>query len=161
MSVVVITSEDLGLGLKVENQKVVVDRDSLAIPVDVKLAGVQVDKQAQTMKFTLSDGSEITQNIADFLAVDTDTKIVSGAYAGNKITLTPSEGDAIEIDLATFANEVKDAVAQAQAAKDQEQDAKIAALEAKAATKPTGIEVQSLGGTTLGYLVPAEAVTVS
>lgn len=179
MSIVVITNEDLGTGLKIESNKVVVDRDALSIPVDVKLAGVQVDKQAQTMKFTLSDGSEITQNIADFLAVDTDTKIVSGSYADNKITLVPSEGDNIEINLAAFATAVKDAAVaeagtaadqkvaaaveaakQEQAAKDQAQDAKIQALEAQAATKPAGIEVQSLAGTTLGYLVPASAVTI-
>ena len=78
MAITVITPADLGTGLKVEAQKVVVDTAALNIPVDVKLSGVSVDKAEKKMKFTLSDGTEIEQSIADFLTVDTDTKIVSG-----------------------------------------------------------------------------------
>lgn len=183
----VITPDDLGTGLKVEGNKVVVNRDELNIPVDIKLAGVEVNKAAQTMKFTLSDGTHIEQNIADFLAVDTDTTLTSGAYAGNKITLTDSAQGTVEIDLATLVQEIKAAAEQkagelVQAAKtelgqkDTEIEGKVTALEqaksqletkdadlerrlaAVEGTKPTGIQVTSLAGTTLGYLVDASAV---
>lgn len=135
MAITVITPADLGTGLKVEAQKVVVDTAALNIPVDVKLSGVSVDKAEKKMKFTLSDGTEIEQNIADFLSVDTDTKIVSGSYAGNKITLVDSEGANVEIDLASLVTEVKDAAATkagelVNAAK-TELDGKVSAVEAK------------------------------
>lgn len=135
MAITVITPADLGTGLKVEAQKVVVDTAALNIPVDVKLSGVSVDKAEKKMKFTLSDGTEIEQSIADFLSVDTDTKIVSGSYAGNKITLVDSEGANVEIDLASLVTEVKDAAATkagelVNAAK-TELDGKVSAVEAK------------------------------
>lgn len=135
MAITVITPADLGTGLKVEAQKVVVDTTALNIPVDVKLSGVSVDKAEKKMKFTLSDGTEIEQNIADFLSVDTDTKIVSGSYASNKITLVDSEGANVEIDLASLVTEVKDAAATkagelVNAAK-TELDGKVSAVEAK------------------------------
>ena len=135
MAITVITPADLGTGLKVEAQKVVVDTAALNIPVDVKLSGVSVDKAEKKMKFTLSDGTEIEQNIADFLSVDTDTKIVSGSYASNKITLVDSEGANVEVDLSTLVTEVKDAAATkagelVNAAK-TELDGKVSAVEAK------------------------------
>ena len=135
MAITVITPADLGTGLKVEAQKVVVDTTALNIPVDVKLSGVSVDKAEKKMKFTLSDGTEIEQSIADFLSVDTDTKIVSGSYASNKITLVDSEGANVEIDLASLVTEVKDAAATkagelVNAAK-TELDGKVSAVEAK------------------------------
>ena len=135
MAITVITPADLGTGLKVEAQKVVVDTAALNIPVDVKLSGVSVDKAEKKMKFTLSDGTEIEQSIADFLSVDTDTKIVSGSYASNKITLVDSEGANVEIDLASLVTEVKDAAATkagelVNAAK-TELDGKVSAVEAK------------------------------
>lgn len=135
MAITVITPADLGTGLKVEAQKVVVDTAALNIPVDVKLSGVSVDKAEKKMKFTLSDGTEIEQSIADFLTVDTDTKIVSGSYAGNKITLVDSEGANVEVDLSTLVTEIKDAAATkagelVNAAK-TELDGKVSAVEAK------------------------------
>lgn len=135
MAITVITPADLGTGLKVEAQKVVVDTAALNIPVDVKLSGVSVDKAEKKMKFTLSDGTEIEQSIVDFLSVDTDTKIVSGSYASNKITLVDSEGANVEIDLASLVTEVKDAAATkagelVNAAK-TELDGKVSAVEAK------------------------------
>lgn len=101
-----------------------------------------------------------------------------------------SEGANVEVDLSTLVTEVKDAAATkagelvdaakaAQATKDQEQDAKIQALEtAKGALEPkvttlegkvqalenkkaTGIEVKSLGEVSLGYLVSASDVTAA
>ena len=157
MAITVITPADLGTGLKVEAQKVVVDTAALNIPVDVKLSGVSVDKAEKKMKFTLSDGTEIEQNIADFLSVDTDTKIVSGSYASNKITLVDSEGANVEIDLASLVTEVKDAAATkagelVNAAK-TELDGKVSAVEAKVnAVEPkvTALEgkVQALEGKT-------------
>lgn len=157
MAITVITPADLGTGLKVEAQKVVVDTAALSIPVDVKLSGVSVDKAEKKMKFTLSDGTSIEQDIADFLSVDTDTKIVSGSYAGNKITLVDSEGANVEIDLATLVTEVKDAAATkagelVNAAK-TELDGKVSAVDAKVDTlspKVTTLEgkVQALEGKT-------------
>ena len=157
MAITVITPADLGTGLKVEAQKVVVDTAALNIPVDVKLSGVSVDKAEKKMKFTLSDGTEIEQSIADFLTVDTDTKIVSGSYASNKITLVDSEGANVEIDLASLVTEVKDAAATkagelVNAAK-TELDGKVSAVEAKVnAVEPkvTALEgkVQALEGKT-------------
>ena len=157
MAITVITPADLGTGLKVEAQKVVVDTAALNIPVDVKLSGVSVDKAEKKMKFTLSDGTEIEQNIADFLSVDTDTKIVSGSYASNKITLVDSEGANVEIDLASLVTEVKDAAATkagelVNAAK-TELEGKVSAVEAKVnAVEPkvTALEgkVQALEGKT-------------
>lgn len=169
MAITVITPADLGTGLKVEAQKVVVDTAALSIPVDVKLSGVSVDKAEKKMKFTLSDGTEIEQNIADFLSVDTDTKIVSGSYASNKITLVDSEGANVEIDLASLVTEVKDAAATkagelVNAAK-TELDGKVSAVGAKVQAlenkKATGIEVKSLGEVSLGYLVSASDVTAA
>ena len=183
MAITVITPADLGTGLKVEAQKVVVDTAALNIPVDVKLSGVSVDKAEKKMKFTLSDGTEIEQSIADFLSVDTDTKIVSGSYASNKITLVDSEGANVEIDLSTLVTEVKDAAATkaselVNAAK-TELDGKVSVVEAKVNAvepkvtalegkvqalenkKATGIEVKSLGEVSLGYLVSASDVTAA
>ena len=157
MAITVITPADLGTGLKVEAQKVVVDTAALSIPVDVKLSGVSVDKAEKKMKFTLSDGTEIEQSIADFLTVDTDTKIVSGSYASNKITLVDSEGANVEIDLATLVTEVKDAAATkagelVNVAKN-ELDGKVSAVDAKVdalSPKVTTLEgkVQALEGKT-------------
>jgi outer membrane murein-binding lipoprotein Lpp len=157
MAITVITPADLGTGLKVEAQKVVVDTAALSIPVDVKLSGVSVDKAEKKMKFILSDGTEIEQSIADFLTVDTDTKIVSGSYASNKITLVDSEGANVEIDLATLVTEVKDAAATkagelVNAAK-TELDGKVSAVDAKVdalSPKVTTLEskVQALEGKT-------------
>lgn len=183
MAITVITPADLGTGLKVEAQKVVVDTAALNIPVDVKLSGVSVDKTEKKMKFTLSDGTEIEQSIADFLTVDTDTKIVSGSYAGNKITLVDSEGANVEVDLSTLVTEIKDAAATkagelVDAAK-TELDGKVSAVESKVNAvepkvtalegkvqalenkKATGIEVKSLGEVSLGYLVSASDVTAA
>lgn len=181
MAITVITNNDLGTGLKVENQKVVVDVAALAIPVDVKLAGVDVDVAAKKMKFTLSDGSEIERDVSDFLVADTDTKLTSGTYASNKITLTDSAGGNVEVDLATLVQEINasidaakeeakqaaatDASSKVDAAKQELQqaldaaDAKITALENK--PKPTGVELTSLGGTSLGYLVSAADVATA
>lgn len=157
MAITVITPADLGAGLKVEAQKVVVDTAALSIPVDVKLSGVSVDKAEHKMKFTLSDGTSIEQDIADFLSVDTDTKIVSGSYAGSKITLVDSEGANVEIDLASLVTEVKDAAATkagelVNAAK-TELDGKVSAVDAKVdalSPKVTALEgkVQALEGKT-------------
>lgn len=201
MAFTVITPKDLGTGLRVESNKVVVDTAALNIPVDVKLSGVSVNKEQHKITFTLSDGTNIEQDIADFLTVDTDTKIVSGSYAGNKITLVDSANQNIEIDLATLVTEVKDA-AEAKAgelvnaaktdlegkinavdakiapvsakvdaleprvqaletakgtleAKDQELEAKVAQLQNR---KLTGVELTSLAGESLGYLVTAADV---
>lgn len=201
MAFTVITPKDLGTGLKVESNKVVVDVAALSIPVDVKLSGVSVNKEQHKMTFTLSDGTNIEQDIADFLTVDTDTKIVSGSYADSKITLVDSANQNIEVDLATLVTEVKGA-AEAKAtelvsaaktdlegkindvdakiapvsakvealeprvqaletakgaleAKDQELETKVAQLQNR---KPTGVELTSLAGESLGYLVTAADV---
>ena len=190
MAYTVITNEDLGKGLKIESNKVVVDRDVLSIPVDVKLAGVSVNKAEHKMTFTLSDGTSVEQDIADFLAVDTDTTLVSGTYADNKLTLVDSANHNVEVSLAGFASEIKaaaeakagelvNAAKESQATKDAEQDGKITALEqAKVALeakdaelagkitalegkKPTGTLVNSLGGVALGYLVSAADVNAA
>lgn len=201
MAFTVITPKDLGTGLKVESNKVVVDVAALSIPVDVKLSGVSVNKEQHKMTFTLSDGTNIEQDIADFLTVDTDTKIVSGSYADSKITLVDSANQNIEVDLATLVTEVKSA-AEAKAtelvnaaktdleskindvdakiapvsakvealeprvqaletakgaleAKDQELEAKVAQLQNR---KLNGVELTSLAGESLGYLVTAADV---
>lgn len=205
MAFTVITPKDLGTGLKVESNKVVVDVAALSIPVDVKLSGVSVNKEQHKMTFTLSDGTNIEQDIADFLTVDTDTKIVSGSYADSKITLVDSANQNIEVDLATLVTEVKGA-AEAKAtelvnglkdtfdnkladvdakiapavapvsakvdaleprvqaletakgaleAKDQELEAKVAQLQNR---KLNGVELTSLAGESLGYLVTAADV---
>lgn len=175
MAIQVITPADLGKGLKVEDNKVVVNRDDLSIPVDVKLAGVVVNKAEHKMTFTLSDGTNIEQDIADFLTVDTDTTLTSGSYARNKITLVDSANHNVEVDLSSFAEEIKSAAEEKageliytakeeQAAKDQELISKVVGVEDKNREletrvntlenkKPKGIELVSLGNTTLGYLV--------
>lgn len=203
MAITVITDKDIGFGLHIAENKLAVNVEDLAIPVDVKLAGVDIDKDGKTMKFTLSDDSVIERDISDFLAVDTDTKIVEGRFDvdGQSLILTDSEGEEIPVDFAGLvdfilgeveqalqdvsngAKEAADAakeVAEAaqaaadaakeaadQAAKDSadadaEQDKEIEALkaeiEALKAAKPTGIQVLSLGGEELGYLVSAADV---
>lgn len=147
MTRLIVTDQDIGHGLKIENKKVVVDIAALNIPVDVKLSGVDIDKTGKKMKFTLSDGTEIEKDIADFLAVDTDTKIVSGRYdvAGTSLILTDSNGDEIPVDFVGLTDAI-----------DAEIDAKIApvaervkALEDTAAAKKTE-KLYSLGGVYIG-----------
>lgn len=168
MSYQVITPADLGNGLKVEENKVVVDVAALNIPVDIKLAGVDVDVAGKKMTFELSDGSRIERDVSDFLVADTDTKVTGGSVAGNTLTLTLSEGVPVEIDLSPLltavdgkidakVNPVDTRLATAEG-KLAEAERKIAELEAR---KPTGTEVVSLGGTSLGYLVSAADVNVA
>lgn len=182
MAITIITPEDLGTGLKVEGAKVVVDRDALTIPVDVKLSGVEVNKDEKKMKFTLSDGTSIEQDIEDFLHVDTDTKVTSGSYAEKKITLRDSENGEVVIDVAGLveaavseasvdAASKVEAEKEARVAKEALIDGKIDELETKTegltskvtkleesienikAGKPEGVVVNSLGGVKLGYFV--------
>lgn len=188
-NIVVLTPEDLGNGLMVENNKVVVNVAELNIPVDVKLSGVDIDKTAKVMRFTLSSGDVIERNIEDFLAVDTDTTLASGAYASNTITLTDSASNTVTVDLAALVGEIEGKIAQAkgEAVNDAntaatsalsthiaEQEAKNTQLETKDAEladaisaiqntpKPEGVLLTSLGGVNLGYLVKNAAdVTVA
>lgn len=102
--IVLITDQDIGTGLKVEAQKLVVDRDALAIPVDVKLAGVSLDRVQKKLTFTLSDQTVIEQDVTEFLAVDTDTTLTSGELdVGNKrIKLVDSEAAEVHIDISAI-----------------------------------------------------------
>lgn len=156
MTYSVITASDLGTGLKVEQNKVVVDVAALNIPIDVKLAGVNVDKVSQTMEFVLSDGAKVTTNIADFLMVDTDTKVKSGSYADGSITLTLTDESTVAIDLATLKSEITSAYTQAVSAVDSKVTQLTTRVETLENAKLTGTEVRSLAGDTLGYLVNAD-----
>lgn len=147
MARLIVTDQDIGHGLKIENKKVVVDIAALNIPVDVKLAGVDIDKTGKKMTFTLSDDTVIEKDIADFLAVDTDTKIVSGRYdvPGTSLILTDSNGGEIPVDFVGLTDTIN-----------AEIDAKIApvaervkALEDTEAAKRTE-KLVSLGGVYIG-----------
>lgn len=167
MDKIVLTPEDLGTGLKVQESKVVVDVAALNIPVDVKLSGVAVDKDAKTMKFTLSSGDVITQDIADFLAVDTDTKIKSANLEGSTLNIVSDLNGTetlITVDLHGLLDDVSRDVDAVKAdinslkEKDKDLERRLNEVENK---KPTGTVLKSLGGTTLGYVVSEDDVNVA
>lgn len=154
---IVITPKDLGRGLKIEKRKVVVDIDALNIPVYVKLAGVNVDKNAKKMTFEFSDGTTIEKDIADFLAVDTDTKPTDIKVENGVISLILSDGVELSADLDEFTdnlrNYVKEQVDLARQDAESCCEQSRLAIEELKNKKLKGEELVSLSGERLGYLV--------
>lgn len=150
----VVTENDIGNGLAIENTKLVAtgikqitvqgndivvtkyddSTENVALPaqtVDVKLTGVELENET-TLKLTLSDGSELRVDLAKFLNIDTDTdtKPTAVSLTGTTLQIDLSDGTNVQTDIAT-------------------------ALQNYIDTNVKGDEVQSLGGVKLGYFIKA------
>lgn len=148
----VVTENDIGKGLAIENTKLVAKGikqiavqgndivvtqydDNIALvalpaqTVDVKLTGAELVDET-TLKLTLSDNSELRVDLAKFLNVDTDTKPTAVSLTGTTLQINLSDGTNVQTDIAT-------------------------ALQNYIDTNVKGDEVQSLGGVKLGYFIKA------
>jgi len=148
----VVTENDIGNGLAIENTKLVAkgikqiavqgndivvtkyddSTENVALPaqtVDVKLTGAELVDET-TLKLTLSDNSEFRVNLAKFLNVDTNTKPTAVSLTGTTLQIDLSDGTNVQTDIAT-------------------------ALQNYIDTNVKGDEVQSLGGVKLGYFIKA------
>ena len=148
----VVTEKDIGNGLEIENTKLVAkgikqiavqgneivvtkyddSTENVALPaqtVDVKLTGAELVDET-TLKLTLSDNSELRVDLSKFLNIDTDTKPTAVSLAGTTLQIDLSDGTNVQTNIAT-------------------------ALQNYIDTNVKGDEVQSLGGTKLGYFIKA------
>lgn len=148
----VVTENDIGKGLAIENTKLVAkgikqiavqgneivvtkyddSTENVALPaqtVDVKLTGAELVDET-TLKLTLSDNSELRVDLSKFLNIDTDTKPTAVSLAGTTLQIDLSDGTNVQTNIAT-------------------------ALQNYIDTNVKGDEVQSLGGTKLGYFIKA------
>ena len=148
----VVTENDIGKGLAIENTKLVAkgikqiavqgneivvtkyddSTENVALPaqtVDVKLTGAELVDET-TLKLTLSDNSELRVDLSKFLNIDTDTKPTAVSLAGTTLQIDLSDGTNVQTNIAT-------------------------ALQNYINTNVKGDEVQSLGGTKLGYFIKA------
>lgn len=148
----VVTENDIGNGLAIENTKLVAkgikqitvqgndivvtkyddSTENVPLPaqtVDVKLTGAELVDET-TLKLTLSDGSELRVDLAKFLNIDTNTKPTAVSLTGTMLQIDLSDGTNVQTDIA-------------------------AALQNYIDTNVKGDEVQSLGGTKLGYFIKA------
>lgn len=146
MARLIVTSEDLGKGLKVENKKVVVDVANLDLPVDVHIDNVVYNQGTGELEFTFAGVKDpVTVELAGALGLN--TKIQSFAQTPDTLELKITDTDNAEftVDLTQTVNQLAQTVAQ-QAITDS-----IDTIVARA----RGEEVQSLGGVKLGHFVPA------
>ena len=148
----VVTENDIGKGLAIENTKLVAkgikqiavqgndivvtkyddSTENVALPaqtVDVKLTGAELEGET-TLKLTLSDNSEFRVELAKFLNVDTNTKPTAVSLTGTTLQIDLSDSTNVQTDIAT-------------------------ALQNYINTNVKGDEVQSLGGDKLGYFIKA------
>ena len=148
----VVTENDIGNGLAIENTKLVAkgikqiavqgndivvtkyddSTENVALPaqtVDVKLTGAELVDET-TLKLTLSDNSEFRVELAKFLNVDTNTKPTAVSLTGTTLQIDLSDSTNVQTDIAT-------------------------ALQNYINTNVKGDEVQSLGGVKLGYFIKA------
>lgn len=148
----VVTENDIGKGLAIENTKLVAkgikqiavqgndivvtkyddSTENVALPaqtVDVKLTGAELVDDT-TLKLTLSDNSEFRVDLAKFLNIDTNTKPTAVSLTGTTLQIDLSDGTNVQTDIAT-------------------------ALQNYIDTNVKGDEVQSLGGVKLGYFIKA------
>ena len=148
----VVTENDIGKGLAIENTKLVAkgikavavqgndivvtkyddSTENVALPaqtVDVKLTGAELEGET-TLKLTLSDNSEFRVELAKFLNVDTNTKPTAVSLTGTTLQIDLSDSTNVQTDIAT-------------------------ALQNYIDTNVKGDEVQSLGGDKLGYFIKA------
>lgn len=141
----VVTENDIGNGLAIEESKLVAkgyvdatinednelvltdaagEETKLALPkqqVDVKLASAKMLDDGETLELTLSDGSVVTVSLATLM--NTDTVPTAIAIEETTFKLTLSDGNELTADIKQALDTIK------------------------------GEELQSLGGVSLGYLM--------
>lgn len=122
-----VTENDIGKGLKIENQKLVamgiktitVDKaqnqlvvtstedvetrvELPAQTIDVKLQGAEVLADSTTLRLTLTDNTQIDVDLAKFLNIDTDTKPTAFVWDGKVLKLRLSNNTEVTADFATL-----------------------------------------------------------
>lgn len=139
MARLVVTNEDLGTGLKVENNKVVVDVAALTLPVDVHVENATYDEESGLLSITFAGGKEpVTVDLATALGLNTKLKSVSVTLETGMMVITDTDGTEFRADLAPFVKlAASAAISQCNAYTDSKR----------------GEEIMSLGGVKLGYLV--------
>lgn len=116
MAIIKLVSEnDLGNGLAIENQKVVVKVDDSTVKinaqgqltavaqVDVKLQGASLNDSTNQLHLELSDGSALDVDLSKFLNIE-QVKPTGVTVTGDKVTITLSDGTSVEGTLADFKN---------------------------------------------------------
>lgn len=96
---IVLVPEDMGRGLKIEGNKVVVDTAALELPVDVHLSGVRLDETGKKLIFTIDGISDpVEVDVAKLFG--TDTVVTAVVLDGTTLKITSSNGDEVSTDLA-------------------------------------------------------------
>lgn len=139
MARLVVTNEDLGTGLKVENNKVVVDVAALTLPVDVHVENATYDEESGLLSITFAGGKEpVTVDLATALGLNTKIRTVSVTPGTASIVITDTDGTEFEANLEpAIMLAMENAIRESNAYTDSKR----------------GEEIRSLGGVKLGYLV--------
>lgn len=96
---IVLVPADMGRGLKIEGNKVVVDTDALSLPVDVHLSGVQLDEAGKRLTFEFQGAVEpVSVDVSRLF--DTDTTVQELQLDGTVLKLINSDGEERTVDLA-------------------------------------------------------------
>lgn len=144
MSRIVITPNDLGLGLKVDNQKVVVDLDALALPVDVHLDNATYNQDTGNLEITFTGTKgPVYVPLATALGVNTKVRSIVVAPGTAQVTLTDTDQNTFQFDLGPYiTQQVSTALQSAKTYTDEE------------IGKLKGDKLVSLGGVELGHIIP-------
>lgn len=119
MAIIKLVSEnDLGNGLAINNQKVVVKVDDSTVKinaqgqltavaqVDVKLQGASLNDSTNQLHLELSDGSALDVDLSKFLNIE-QVKPTGVTVTGDKVTIALSDGTSVEGTLADFKNALR------------------------------------------------------
>lgn len=156
MAKVVITPEDIGKGLKIENSKVIVDIASLELPVDIHLSGVKLDEDNKKLVFTFTGvDTPVEVDIAQLFG--TNTVVTSAALEDAILTIISSDGNTVSVDLGSLLDGLQAKVTSLENISEQLANMVRTAIptlrEEMVAKSELGDELVSLGGVKLGRLL--------
>lgn len=143
MARLIVTSEDLGKGLKVENKKVVVDVADLELPVDVHIDNATYNPQTGNLEFTFTGVKQpVEVQLAQALGVNTKVKSFAVEAATANLVITDTDNTEFKLDLTSVLATAGQAAVQEA---NRYTDTQVNALK--------GDEAVSLGGVVLGRFV--------
>lgn len=157
---IVLVPADMGRGLKIEGNKVVVDTDALSLPVDVHLSGVQLDEAGKQLTFEFQGAADpVSVDVSRLF--DTDTTVQELQLDGTVLKLLSSDGEERTVDLAPLLTAIDTRLTTLENATQKLAEAlptTVTTLRNEMVAKTElGDELVSLGGVKLGRLLRTEA----